>query len=105
LREARDHVKRSPSWLRHAGVGVELAAAVAGFTLVGYWIDRHFGSAPWGMIVGLALGLVGGLYNLVRESLAAAKEARAEDQQRRAERAAPPETPGAPGAPRAIDPP
>jgi F0F1-type ATP synthase assembly protein I len=94
LREARDHVKRSPSWLRHAGVGVELAAAVAGFTLIGYWIDRHFGSAPWGLIVGLALGLVGGMYNLVRESLAAAKEARAEDEENRAARGA---QPGAPG--------
>lgn len=105
MREARDHVKRSPSWLRHAGVGLELAGAVAGFTLVGYWIDRHFGSAPWGLLVGLALGLIGGLYNLVRESLAAAKEASAEDQERRAERAAHPETPGAPKAPREIDPP
>lgn len=73
---------------------MELAAAVAGFTLIGYWIDRHFGSAPWGLIVGLALGLVGGLYNLVREALAAAKEARAEDQENRAARRA---QPGAPG--------
>jgi F0F1-type ATP synthase assembly protein I len=88
LREARDHVNRSPSWLRHAGVGLELAGAVAGFTLVGYWIDRHFGSQPWGLIVGLALGLIGGLYNLVRESLAAAKEAKAADEASRGERAA-----------------
>ncbi len=86
MREARDHVNRSPRWLRHAGVGLELAGAVAGFTLVGYWIDRHFGSQPWGLIVGLALGLVGGMYNLVRESLAAARQAQADDRANRAER-------------------
>jgi F0F1-type ATP synthase assembly protein I len=64
-----------PSWLRLSGIGVEVAAAVAGFTLVGYWVDRHFASAPWGLLIGLVLGLVGGLYNLVRESLVAAKSA------------------------------
>ncbi len=71
-----------PSWIRHAGIGLELAGAVAGFALLGYWIDRHFGSKPWGLVVGLVLGLVGGLYNLVRESLAASREARAEDEAR-----------------------
>jgi len=32
------------------------------------------------MLGGVVLGLVGGLYNLVRESLAAVREAKAEDQ-------------------------
>ena len=60
---------------RLLGMGFEFAAAVAGFTLVGVWVDRHFGHAPWGVIVGVALGLIGGMYNLIRESLAASKEA------------------------------
>jgi ATP synthase protein I len=72
--------KRLPGWIQHAGIGLELAGAVAGFALVGYWIDRHFGSKPWGLVVGLVLGMVGGLYNLVRESLAATREARVEDE-------------------------
>lgn len=72
--------KQSPSWIRHAGIGLELAGAVAGFALVGYWTDRHFGSAPWGLLIGLVLGLVGGLYNLVKEALAASREARSEDE-------------------------
>jgi F0F1-type ATP synthase assembly protein I len=74
--------KRFPSWIRHAGIGLELAGAVAGFALLGYWFDRHFGSKPWGLVVGLALGMVGGLYNLVKEALAASREARAEDEAR-----------------------
>jgi len=64
-------------------VGLELAAAVAGFTLAGYWIDRHYGSQPWGTIIGVVLGLIGGLYNLVKQSLQAAREARIGDQQAR----------------------
>jgi len=72
--------EKSPSWIRHAGIGLELAGAVAGFALVGYWIDRHFGSAPWALLIGLVLGLVGGLYNLVKEALAASREARSEDE-------------------------
>ena len=72
--------KRFPSWIQHAGIGLEMAGAVAGFALVGYWIDRHFGSKPWGLVIGVALGLVGGLYNMVKESLLAAREARAEDE-------------------------
>lgn len=61
------------SMARCTGVGIEYAAAVAGFALVGYWIDRHYGSGPWGVLIGAALGLIGGTYNLVRQSMAAFK--------------------------------
>ena len=60
------------------GIGFELVGAVAGFTLVGYWVDRHYRTYPWGVLIGLALGLVGGMYNLIRESLAASREAEEE---------------------------
>ncbi len=60
-----------PSWIRHSGVGIEFAAAVAGFSLVGYWIDGRYDTGPWGLLIALALGLIGGTYNLVRQSLAA----------------------------------
>ena len=62
-----------------------MAGAVAGFALAGYWIDRHYGSEPWGIIVGLVLGLVGGLYNLIRQSFQAAREARLADESRQAD--------------------
>jgi len=67
------------SWVRFSALGVELAAAILGFTLVGYWVDRHWESAPWGLVVGVLLGVVGGLYNLIRQSLAASQEAASED--------------------------
>ena len=84
---------RLPSWVRHSGVGLELAGAVAGFALIGYWIDRRYATEPWGVVGGVVLGLVGGLYNLVKQSLQAAREARIED-----EESAGPEGPGKNGA-------
>lgn len=71
--------KRFPGWVRHSGVGLELAGAMAGLALLGYWIDGRFGTSPWGIIGGVVIGLVGGLYNMVSESLQAVKEAKTED--------------------------
>ena len=71
--------KRFPGWVRHSGVGLELAGAMAGLALIGYWVDGRFGTTPWGIIGGVVIGLVGGLYNMVSESLQAVKEAKTED--------------------------
>ena len=71
--------RRFPGWVRYSGVGLELAGATAGLALVGYWIDGRFGTSPWGILGGVVIGLVGGLYNLVRESLEAVREAKTED--------------------------
>ena len=71
--------RRSNGWIRYSGIGLELAGATAGFALLGYWIDGRFGTKPWGLVGGLIIGLVGGLYNLVKESLDAFREAGEED--------------------------
>jgi len=62
------------SWARLSSIGIELVAAVAGLTLAGYGWDRHFGTRPWGVLIGALLGLVGGMYNVIRQSLAAVRE-------------------------------
>jgi len=61
-------------WVRYSSLGVELAAAVVGCLLLGLWIDRHFGTSPWGTVVCILLGLIGGLFNLVRGALAAVQD-------------------------------
>ena len=61
-------------WVRLSGLGIELVAAVAGGVGLGYWWDRHFGSSPWGIVGWGAVGMVGGLYNLIRQSLLAFKD-------------------------------
>lgn len=59
--------------MRYVGVGVEVAGAVILFTLLGWWVDGRFGTEPWGILIGAFIGLGGGMYNLVREGLEAAR--------------------------------
>jgi ATP synthase protein I len=71
--------RRSANWIRYSGIGFELAGAIAGFALLGYWIDGRYGTSPWGILAGVCIGIIGGLYNLVRQSLDAIREAKSED--------------------------
>ena len=90
--EARNDPRRRidpQPWMRLASSGMELAAAVGGFALLGYWIDRHNGSSPWGLLIGALLGLIGGFYNLIKASLSASREARELDQDADQERKRP----------------
>ena len=54
-----------------AGMGFDLAASVGVAALIGWWIDGRYDSGPWGVLIGALLGLVGGMYNLIRASLGA----------------------------------
>jgi F0F1-type ATP synthase assembly protein I len=90
--------KRFPGWVRHSGVGLELAGGTAGLALLGYWIDGHFGTRPWGIIGGVVIGLVGGLYNLIKESLQAVREAKADDDENARNKKSGGEEPGGDGA-------
>jgi F0F1-type ATP synthase assembly protein I len=58
-----------PGMMRLAGAGVELAAGIGGACLLGWWIDRHFETAPWGVLICAIVGVVGSLYNMIRRSV------------------------------------
>lgn len=64
----------SPGLMRYAGMGVELGGAIIGFTLLGLWIDHRFGTQPKGVMIGAALGIVGGMYNFIRHAMLLMKE-------------------------------
>ena len=64
-------------------MGLELAGATAGLALLGYWIDGKFGTSPWGILGGVTIGIVGGLYNLIKESMAAIRDAQSDDDGKR----------------------
>lgn len=64
-----------PTWVRYSGLGLEFVAAVGGFAAIGHWvIDANFQTSPWGLVVCVMVGVVGGMYNLIRQSMAAFKE-------------------------------
>ena len=66
--------KAPPQWTRYAGMGVELSAAIVGFCLLGIWIDHRYDTGPYGTLICALLGLTGGMFNFIRQSLRAVKE-------------------------------
>ncbi len=54
--------------LAMAGAAMELGIAIAGLALVGWWLDSKFTTTPWLMMTGLAMGLIGGTYNIWKMS-------------------------------------
>lgn len=59
---------------RYFGLGLELAVAALALGLVGWWVDREFGTAPWGVLIGAALGFAAGMYRFIQQALAALRE-------------------------------
>ncbi len=55
--------------VRYGGLGAELAFSIVGLTLLGLWIDHHFGTGRTATLIGALLGIVGGLYNFLRQAL------------------------------------
>lgn len=73
VRETGSNRPKSPDssglW-RMAGLGTELAGGIVGFVLLGWWIDRKFGTSPTWLIVGSVLGGVGGMVHLIKRAIA-----------------------------------
>lgn len=61
---------------RLSGLGFEFAAGVAGLSLFGYWIGGFYDNRPMGLLIGALLGIAGGMYNLIRASLASSRQAK-----------------------------
>jgi F0F1-type ATP synthase assembly protein I len=50
-----------------AGVGIQFAGTVLLMALLGWKLDGWMGWSPWGVVSLTFLGLVGGLYLLIKE--------------------------------------
>lgn len=69
-------------WTRLAGMGFEFGASLAGFMLLGWWVDYHWRiEGHWGLLIGTLVGLIGGTYNFIRESLLAIRQANRQGRQ------------------------
>lgn len=61
--------EKDPLWVIfgiYGAVGIQLALAVVAGLFLGRTLDNKWGTTPWLTLIGLTLGFVGGLYNLVR---------------------------------------
>jgi ATP synthase protein I len=68
--EAKRTAKRQPDSSYQAGQLVlsNLIGAPAGGFIIGFVIDKWFGTQPWGLLIMLFLGFVGGFMNVMRIS-------------------------------------
>ncbi len=49
-------------------LGLEFAVAVGMCAAGGYYIDKHFQSFPWGMVLGVLVGFALGMYIVIKEA-------------------------------------
>jgi len=50
----------------YLGLGMQLALSVLLFFFIGWWCDGEFGTDPYGMLIGLAVGIAGGMTKFIR---------------------------------------
>jgi F0F1-type ATP synthase assembly protein I len=54
---------------RNLAFGLQIAVGATLGYFAGDWFDRHYGSAPWGVFVGVMLGLAAGMYLMIKEAI------------------------------------
>ena len=58
--------RKSPGPARYAGLGIQLAAIIVVFVLIGQWIDRRLGTEGLFTVLLAFLGFGGTMYSLIR---------------------------------------
>lgn len=66
------------SKVRGYNIAIEFIGSVFGMALLGWLADRALKSEPVGLLVGIGVGLVGGMVNLIRQGIALNKAMEAE---------------------------
>lgn len=83
----KDRTKEAGSFgavAQYLGLGTQLAAAVAGFGLLGYWIDSRAGTGTLYTTIFLFVGAFGGMYSFIKTVIRLGKETKEEqDEDRR----------------------
>jgi F0F1-type ATP synthase assembly protein I len=59
--------EKQTNWGHGLASGFETAVGVAFGYFAGTWLDKKFGWAPWGAVVGSMIGLIAGAYLLIKE--------------------------------------
>lgn len=53
---------------RYASLGLEFGGGMAGFTLLGWWLDSAFQTGSFWLVTCAIVGSVGGIYHLIRRA-------------------------------------
>ena len=60
-------VKDLPGVFALLTMGMTVAIIIAAFVVVGIWADRAWGTAPWGLLIGITLGTVAAVVSVVKQ--------------------------------------
>ena len=55
-----------PRALAYVGLGFEIVVPIVLGLLLGFWLDRRWGTGPWLLLTGILLGIAAGFYNFFR---------------------------------------
>jgi F0F1-type ATP synthase assembly protein I len=65
--QENDSVKDLPGVFAFLTMGTTVAIIIAVFVVIGLWADRAWGTAPWGLLIGIALGTVAAVVSVVKQ--------------------------------------
>ena len=65
--QANDSVKDLPGAVALLTMGTTVALIIAAFVVLGLWADRAWGTAPWGLLIGITLGTVAAVVSVVKQ--------------------------------------
>jgi F0F1-type ATP synthase assembly protein I len=60
-------IKDLPSVFELLTMGMTVALILAVFVIAGIWADRAWGTAPWGLLIGITLGAVAAVVSVVKQ--------------------------------------
>jgi F0F1-type ATP synthase assembly protein I len=65
--QGNDPVKDLPGVMALLTMGMTVALIIAVFVVAGIWGDRVWGTAPWGLLIGITLGTVAAVVSVVKQ--------------------------------------
>ena len=61
------------SGAQFAGVGLQFAVTIVVFAFAGIWLDKHLGTSPWLVILGVFVGAAAGFFSIYRQLMHATR--------------------------------
>lgn len=71
-----------PGSMRYAAFGTELAGGVILPIILGLYVDRTWGYTPWGLLAGVAIGILFAVLSLTKLVIRVQRENKEQDQDR-----------------------
>lgn len=65
--QGKEPVKDLPGAMALLTMGTTVALIIGVFVVLGIWADRAWGTAPWGLLIGITLGTVAAVVSVVKQ--------------------------------------